>query len=240
MNTEITAPNSEKSILCLANSRKLSGRCIAGREIVNDQPGPWIRPVSDRAHQEVSWEERHYQNGSDPRVLDVITVPLIEPRPHLFQQENWLLDPNFYWLTTGRVNWVELQAFVEPDGPLWVNGQSSYNGLNDRVILTEANQLRCSLRLIRVDRVRLRVFRPDPPGLQSHPKRKVIAEFEHSANHYTLSVTDPIYTTQYLAQQDGYYELGESCLTVSLGEPFNGYAYKLVAAIIERVQIETT
>lgn len=234
MNPEITSPNAVKRILCLANSRKLSGRCIAGREIVNNQPGAWIRPVSDREHQEVSWEERHYVDGSDPRVLDVIAVPLAEPRPHLFQQENWLLDPNFYWQTTGRVDWAGLQAFVEPDGPLWVNGQSSYNGLNDRVVLAEANQLRSSLRLIRMDRLRLRVFRPDPPGVQFLPKRKVIAEFNHSGAHYALSVTDPSYTAQYLAQQDGLYDLGESCLTVSLGELYHGYAYKLIAAVIER------
>ncbi len=84
-NPEIQSPNEVKRILCLANSRKLSGRCIAGREIMNKLPGPWIRPVSGREHQEVSEQERHYQDGSDPMVLDVIDVPLVEPRPHQFQ-----------------------------------------------------------------------------------------------------------------------------------------------------------
>src|ERR1051325_10735512 len=106
MKPEITAPNEVKRILCLANSRKLSGRCIAGREIVNKQPGAWIRPVSAREHQEVSWEERHYEDGSDPSVLDVMAVPLVKARPHLFQQENWLLDPNFYWRKAGRMDWA--------------------------------------------------------------------------------------------------------------------------------------
>ena len=32
---------------------------------------------------------------------------------------------------------------------------------------------------------------------------------------------------------NGEYELGESYLTVSLGEPFDGYCYKLIAAVIE-------
>ena len=33
---------------------------------------------------------------------------------------------------------------------------------------------------------------------------------------------------------DGHYEIGESFLTVSLGEPFNDACYKLIAAIMER------
>jgi hypothetical protein len=145
MKSEITSPKSEKRILCLANSRKLSGRCVAGREIINKQPGPWIRPVSAREHQEVSWEERHYEDGSDPSVLDIITVPLVEARPHLFQQENWLLDPNFYWRKAGRMDWDGLLDFVEPEGSLWVNGQHTGRGLNDRISVEEAERLRSSL-----------------------------------------------------------------------------------------------
>jgi hypothetical protein len=47
-------------------------------------------------------------------------------------------------------------------------------------------------------------------------------------------VTDPGYERTYLARPDGSYEIGESFLTISLGEPYNDYYYKLVAAIIPR------
>jgi hypothetical protein len=230
-------PAEVKRILCLANSRKLSGRCVAGREIINGQPGAWIRPISAREHQEVSEHERQYEDGSDPNVLDVIDVPLTEPRPHHFQQENWLLDPNFYWLKVERCNWAGLQGFLDPADTLWINHQNSYNGLNDRVVLDQAEKLRSSLRLIRVDRLVVKVFRPGESF--NNPKRRVQGQFAHAGVQHWLWITDPIYERRYLAQPDGMHNLGESCLTISLGEPHEGFCYKLIAAIIERAQIET-
>ena len=85
-----------KRLVCLANSRKLSGRCVAGKELIQGVVGGWIRPVSDRPKEEVSKDERQYEDGSDPRVLDLIDIPLREPRPKSYQSENWLLDPQFY------------------------------------------------------------------------------------------------------------------------------------------------
>jgi hypothetical protein len=225
-----------KRILCLASSRKLSGRCVAGRVIASQLPGPWVRPVSSREHQEISEYERNYEDGTDPRVLDVIDVPLLEARPHEFQQENWLLDSNNYWEQKSRFDWAGLQDFVEPDGPLWLNHNSSYNGMNDRIPLEVAVTLRSSLRLIHVDRLTIDVFCPG--AAFGNPKRRVQGRFEHDGQDYWLWVTDPVYERRFLAQPNGTYPLGESCLTISLGEPYDNHVYKLIAAIIEREEIE--
>ena len=220
-----------KRIVCLANSRKLNGRCIAGRELtVDDTPGPWIRPVSDREHQEVSEYERQYPDGSDPKLLDIVEVPLLQHCPASYQRENWLLDPQYYWRRLGKYSWQHLTSLAGPAGPLWRNGSHSYNGTNDRIALADTASETSSLKLVRVDAIRLHVFAPGEAFGNS--KRRVQAKVRFAGVAYALWVTDPVIERRYLALDDGFYDLPESCLTVSLGEPFDDYCYKLVAAVM--------
>jgi len=221
-----------KRIACLANSRKMQGRCVAGREWNAGVVGSWIRPVSDRPTEEVSEYERQYQDGSDPRVLDIIQVPLIEARPKDYQQENWLLDPRLYWVKVGTLAWERLFNLQDRRGPLWINGNSSYNGLNDRIPLAQAIELRSSLKLIHVRNLELKVFAPGEAF--GNTKRRVQARFAFDGMDYWLWVTDPIVERQYLAGSDGEYAVGEAYLTVSIGEPYQDYCYKLVATVIGR------
>lgn len=230
-----------KRILCLANSKKMSGRCVAGREVADDGPGGWIRPVSERPTEEVSEDERQYQDGSDPRPLDVIDVPLIRAAPHGCQTENWLLDPGYYWSRVRRVGWAELQGYVEAPATLWTNGRSTYNGANDEIPQAEADRLPNSLVLIRVPALELKVFAPGADF--GKPKRRVQALFTYRHVHHALWITDPVIERELKAQPDGTYPLGECCLCVSLGEPFhkqNGEScrYKLVAAVMRREGIQ--
>lgn len=220
-----------KRIICLANSRKLNGRCIAGKELRNEQSVGWLRPVSAREHEEVSEYERQYSDGSDPQVLDIIDVPLLEARPREHQQENWLLDPCLYWKKISRAKWSDLARLTDPIEPLWIEGSHTFNGLNDQIPLVQISAIRSSLRLLHVNKMTLSVFAPREAF--GNPKRRVQGCFRHNAKEYRLWVTDPIYEKAYLAKEDGHYEVGEAFLTVSLGEPYNDYCYKLIAAIIE-------
>lgn len=225
-----------KQIVCLANSKKPSGRCVAGREIMPAGAGPWVRPVSSRPGEEVSENERQYEDGSDPKLLDVIDIPLLQHRPHACQTENWLLDPLQYWRRVRRADWNELQTHVEKPPMLWINGHSTFHGVHDEIPQAIADTLPRSLYLIHVPHVDLHVFAPSEAF--GNPKRRVQARFQHAAAQYTLWVTDPPIERDFLARGDGRYSLGECCLTISLGEPYEKkgqfYRYKLVAAIIER------
>ena len=219
-----------KRIVCLANSRKLQGRCIAGKELQNGCSGEWVRPVSDREKGEVSEYERQYSDGSDPRVLDIIDVPLLSSKPENYQQENWLLNRGDYWVKIDIFPRNELHRFIDQVAPLWINRHSTYHGRNDRIPLELAKSLTNSLSLIQVDYLWLFVFKPyEAFGDQ---KRRVQARFQHAGDEYRLWVTDPLCERDYLAKKNGKYEIGKSFLTVSLGEPYQGNCYKLVAAII--------
>ncbi len=217
-----------KRLVCLANSRKESGRCIAGKEPTG---GVWVRPVSDRMKQEVSEEERQYRDGSDPRVLDIIDIPLKYHHPTSYQSENWLLDPDQYWILSGRARWSDLDALTDHPERLWVNESSTSAGLNDRVLHSDADRLTSSLFLISPEGVVLRVF---APGVDfGNPKRRVQIDFWYRGVNYRLWLTDPLVEQKYLAGKDGKYPFGDCFATVSLGEPHkDGYCYKLVAALI--------
>ncbi|MCS6803504.1 MAG: hypothetical protein NZ773_16400, partial [Dehalococcoidia bacterium] len=104
-----------KRIVCLANSRKRSGRCIAGREWDGSKAGPWIRPVREDPSKGIC-VPCYAEGDRDIKVLDIVEVPLIEHRPRRHQQENWLFDPKLPWIRKGRVSETDLDAFVQyPD-----------------------------------------------------------------------------------------------------------------------------
>jgi hypothetical protein len=74
-------PKYTKTIICLANSRKMSGRCLAGREIDGEKIDAWIRPVSAREHEEISEGDRRYKDGHTTNLLDIVTIPMLKPKP---------------------------------------------------------------------------------------------------------------------------------------------------------------
>lgn len=217
-----------KRIVCLANSRKLHGHCIAGKEIQGERVLGWIRPVSARVQEEVSDIERRYEDGDSPRVLDIIDVPLLDPRPKGHQQENWLLDPNHRWRRVAHLQWEQLRHFADPVGQLWINNQSTARGISDQISVAQANEITNSLRLIAVQQLVLSVF-------NYYNKRRVQGRFEYGGAEYWLWVTDPIYEEPYKAERDGDYGIGECWLTISLTEPFmeRNACYKVIAAIIQ-------
>lgn len=214
-----------KRIVCLANSRKHSGRCVAGRELIRGRPGAWVRPVSSRQKEEVSMSECHYEDESNPCVLDIIDVPLLNPRSNGHQKENWLLDSDYYWAKAGKYPWSSMDRLTDKDGTLWRNGYKTYNGLNDRIPLDMVANETSSLKLIFMENLQIKVF-------QYYNRPKVQAWFWFAGANYALQITDPVIEREYETREDGEYRLRNCYLTISLGEPFNGYCYKLVAAVI--------
>jgi hypothetical protein len=219
-----------KSIVCLAKSVKHGGYCIAGKDL---ETGNWIRPVSDREDEEIRLEDCTLEENKQPNVCDIISIPLLEARPRSYKLENHLINPEHRWRKLGEIAWDNLTGLVdEVEGPLWLNGYSSYYGVNDRVPEAYARGFATSLTLIRPSNLKVCV---ETEGAEfGNPRRKTRATFRYDGHLYKVSVTDPIIKDRFWSRP-GEHPMGIDCLIcVSLGEIHEGYAYKLAAAIIAR------
>jgi hypothetical protein len=224
-----------KRIVCLANSRKPGGSCVAGCELRGG--GRWIRPIGDRPGEEVWSTERRYDDGSEPALLDIIDIPVHFPRPNAFQPENWVIDSTRRWGRVGASSTTALAGLVRPAGPLWFNGTSSGGGLNDRIPEDRAAGLGSSLALIEVPSLQLEVSVPGRP--YGDVRRRVRGRFEWAGDEYGIWVTDPSTEDEYAARGDGFYEMRDVFLTISLATPIRSFSYKLVAAVIPKHPVRT-
>nr|WP_148313364.1 hypothetical protein [Sorangium cellulosum] len=172
--------------------------------------------------------ERMRSDGVEPNVLDVLDISFIRPNPHGWQQENHIIDGSVRWAYKGKGDWSHAIGCVDgPVGPLWWNGDSSYNGLNDRVPALRASLSTRSLYLLRTSDLVLHRGLEGPPDRQ---KIAVRAHFTFGGEEYRIKVTDPVVADE--LDTDGEFPFSDAVLCVSLAEPFGGYAYKLVAAVI--------
>ena len=224
-----------KTIVCLANSRKLTGRCVAGKEWDGRVAGAWCRPVSARDRGELTAERWYARTWRDPRLLDLIEVALLNPHPSGCQTENHLIDPTVRWKFKGRVTPQCLVLGLDHlTGPLWVNGESTICGLNDRVSAEVAEKQSRSLVLVQPDRVIIHV---GTEGSQlGQARRRVRGLFSLAGHDYGLSITDPAVEKPILLHPDGFStELQRPILCISLSEKFasQNACYKLIAGVIE-------
>src|SRR3972149_9750952 len=113
-------------IIFLANSRKLSHRCLAGIDI---STGKWVRPISTLADKVITWRMRNI-DGEEPELLDVLNIPLSsEEMDDESQPENRLLETG-KWTRVGKVKPREVRKYLEKRGPLFYN-------TSDRVLWDE-------------------------------------------------------------------------------------------------------
>lgn len=183
--------------------------------------------MSNRETEAISEEERRFENGESPSVLDVIRIPMLEHKPESYQSENHLIDDGYYWKRIRHASWQEAaEATDAVTGALWGNGYRSTNGENDRIPEGITRQLDFSLLLI------------EPKDLIIHciknqsGKKQVRGKFQFNGHRYDLAVTDPKVERHCLGKGGSEYPVQNALLCISLGEIFEGHAYKLIASVI--------
>ncbi len=208
-------------IICLANSYKHNGRCIAGI----DEAGRWVRPVSSSKKRAIDKETRLI-DGNEPQILDILEIPLHAHGPtDGCQPENKLLK-TIQWKKVGQVRPKDLLKYCEDDSVVLHNNLDHVRAICFRMIPSYRWK---SLQLIRNDNV---IFEQDETN-----KTKWRAKFINSkGTALNLRVTDPP-TCKHL-------ELGKNIskdclLTVSMAAGWSPdkqtakRCYKFVAGVIE-------
>lgn len=228
----------EIEFICMANSRKYAGRCVAG--IRTDGKG-WIRPVSSFAEGALDPVRIALPRAGPPQALDHLAVTLSSAQPSPHQPENWIAADRPWrpWRP-----WRSWRLVSRPAGdsaiPLLfgqlVRGPHLFRDTADRIahaafIKTPAA---ASLALVVVNFLEWHI-------ITRGAKRKNRVFFTLGGQVYNLGLTDPVWEEKLAALPPGRYTkeaLGlrrddKQFLTISLGEPFrDGCCYKLVAAVI--------
>jgi hypothetical protein len=221
-----------KDIVVLSISRRYGGNCVAGKVFQGEDKRKWIRPVSELEHEELP--RRLPITGNNPlELLDVVSVPLERKtsnpdRP--YQTENYLMG-NGFWKTIGTLSEDDIPSLCDECETLWRNEEHEGGlGQYDRVSATYANQnIHDSLRFIKPEDLEINVQR------EAMNRKKLRACFTYKGIYYKLAVTDRKTEKALKSQgEDLSFQYNDKTyLCVSLGEPYNGFCYKLVAGVLE-------
>jgi hypothetical protein len=222
-------------MLCLANSKKHGGRCVAGLRA--DGEG-WIRPVS--FEREGTLFDRHctLDDGSLASVLDLIRIRFATPRPEPHHPENQLIT-HTGWQLVSRPAPPTMQALIQTQR---VAGPELLGSRSDRIPAETfaASPAPASLALIAPDTLEW-IIKTNRAG-----ERRTRVAFTLGGAHSELALTDPLWEQRLASLTPGAYPRQAAALqaedavllTVSLSEPFQSDSaapaccYKLVAAVI--------
>ena len=150
--------------------------------------------------------------------------------PNSLQTENYLIKKNTQWEKIGEYK-ESLDGLVDTPNSLWVvlNGESSStHGELDRIHCNLSSQFNNSLYLIKPSEFTIIVQKES--NYTGEVKLKKRAEFIYNNYRHKLAITDP--TLPYFDEGSYKYNTQNIYLCISVGLPYNGYSYKLVASII--------
>lgn len=217
-----------QTIVCFANSRKDGRRCVAGKTWTRQGCGTWVRPVSLDPSRAVLPALLAYQDGTQPRVLDIVQVPLDSALPEGHQQENALMNPDYLWVKTGQVRAANVSQWLDTPHSLWTLNSQSSGMVNNRV--PAALRPQTSLYLVSVPKLLIKLIAAPLPN-QPY-RRVVVGEFVYLGVNYRLHVTDVEVEAQCRAHPLRALTFANVALCVSLGNCFHQHYYKLIASVI--------
>lgn len=216
-----------RSIICLANSYKHGGRCVAG---VSLDDGLWIRLRGEAPDGSLQPLEYSLDDCSEPRLLDVIEVELRDALPCGAHPEDWRIAPVRWRLIARPATATQFQKITAAAD----KATTILRGHCDRISVEEIEARPMQSSLVLVFPTELHWWIREEGG-----KRRCRALFQHNHVPCNFAVTDPHWIDRLKALADGIYphsvlvgQAAETWLTISLSEAFYGWHYKLAAAVL--------
>jgi hypothetical protein len=209
--------------VCLANSFKEGGRCLAGIEldknnnpiIANGRP-KWVRPICNTPHGEVPTDlVAHIE------ILDIIEIEITGyPDEEDYQSENAFFRKNSIRVI-GSVNFAQLYQLCDNKGLIFGNRGKA---VSDEVI----KSLSYSLMLVHINQFEVieKIYDDNPDW----PKHRLV--FSYNGQQYDLPITDPAFIHDYKSDPDILEDVEDIYLSLSLAIVHNKWHSKLVAGII--------
>ncbi len=201
-------------LVCLANSFKESGRCIAG---IDMETSKWIRPVSKQPGGMLSTT-----SVSDIKILDILEITLAGDAPDEgCQPENHLVCGP--WKKIGRMNPENLLKYCEDDQVILHNSEKS---IPIEYFKNLPKNKWKSLQLIHQTNATFQYT--------DWPERRKFAACLRFGKHRLLylPITDPEIRRKLNHEE----EISKNCIiTVSLATPWekDNKCYKVVAGVVE-------
>lgn len=210
--------------VCLANSFKEGGRCLAGIELdadnnprfINGHP-KWIRPICNTPHGEVPTPIVSHIN-----ILDIIEVKIKKkyPKTNNYQSENAYFKKKSLRVI-GDYDSDKLDRLCD-------NRKLIFGNRGKAVSEEAIGNTTFSLMIIKVT-----TFEVIEKTYEDNPNRSQIRlVFSFNGNQYDLPVTDPVFIHRYQTNPDFLENFNQLYVSLSLAVEWEGWYYKLIAGII--------
>ncbi|MCG8883983.1 hypothetical protein G1L02_12555 [Tenacibaculum finnmarkense] len=203
-------------ILCLANSFKNGGRCIAGIELdannnlkfdTNNKP-IWIRPISSQSCGKILNNE-----GKKIKIFDVIEIENPLTSPQSYQSENTTFTSIN---VTNNIQSLNIQSSLD------INKDLIFSNKGKAVHKDDLNNIKESLLLIETNSF----------NVYTDSNNKFRLKFDYGINKYDLPITDVKFVNDYNLSKNILNNITNIKLVLSLGVLKGDFASKLIASII--------
>lgn len=209
-------------LICLANSYKNHGRCVAG---IDPQSGQWVRPFSPSLDGAIP-VDNPLIDVDKIQLLDLVEIPLNSQETRGYERENQGYYPA-RWQVVGKAKMTELLKYRERQ--LLYPQFSCFISFDD---LKAQKRLNGKLRTLQL--IEVKSFRAYRNSWGKY--RGKIEDQSYGIGDCELSITDPFLRDK-LAQNQS---VSRHCLLcMSLGQPWQAEpgmesrCYRLIAGVIE-------